>query len=332
MCAVGGIVRLLISGYYGFENFGDEALLAALLANLRDYDVTVLSGHPEATTDMHGVPAVHRYRGALGAIARTDALIFGGGGLLQDRTSRRSLAYYTALIHAAKLFRKQVVLLGQSLGPLTSRGEQQVKRAVTGVPLGVRDEQSFTLAKRLSLTPTYTPDIALTLPTPSDLHRPNGPVVIVPRADQVEFTALLQRVIPSLTQSGVAVIGAAFQPSDATSALGIEVPVITSPREWHALLAGASLVLSVRLHGVVLALSAGIPAVALSYDPKVAGFAEYAGVPWFAADADGATVVNSVQKARVAAFSRAGELARDAGRGFAWLHEQLTNTHSKGVH
>lgn len=325
-------MRLLISGYYGFQNFGDEALLAALLAKLSDYDVTVLSGNPEATTAMHGVPAVHRYRGALGAIRRADALIFGGGGLLQDRTSRRSLTYYTGLIRIAKMLGKRVVLLGQSLGPLTARGETQVERAVSGTALGVRDELSFALAERLSLAPTYTPDIALTLPTPADLHRPDGPVVVVPRADEPAFIGLLGVVIPKLVQAGIPVIGAAFQPIDATSALGIDVPVIASPGEWHTRLAGASLVLSVRLHGVVLAVSAGVPAVALSYDPKVAGFAEYADIPWFPATADTASVVTRVQETRTAAFAGTPALAADAEQGFAWLRAQLTNTHGNGVH
>lgn len=325
-------MRLLISGYYGFENFGDEALLAALIAELGSYDITVLSGNPAATTRLHGVRAVHRYRGALGAIARTDALIFGGGGLLQDRTSHRSLLYYTGLIRAAKLFRKRVVLLGQSLGPLSARGEEQVKRAVNGTALGVRDDISFALAEQLHLAPTKTPDIALTLPAPAGMHDPNGPVVVVPRADEPAFIGLLGVVIPRLQAAGISVIGAAFQPSDETSALGIDVPLISSNAEWHERLAGASAVLSVRLHGVVLGVSAGIPAVALSYDPKVAGFADYAGVPWFDASADAAQVFANVQHVRGAPFLRARELADDARQGFSWLKAQLTNTHRDGVH
>ena len=66
-------VKLLVSGYYGFGNLGDEALLAGMLGGLPGAQVTVLSGQPEATQTLHNVGAVHRLTG-LGALVTHDAL------------------------------------------------------------------------------------------------------------------------------------------------------------------------------------------------------------------------------------------------------------------
>ena len=50
--------KILISGYYGFDNFGDEAILKVLLEKLKDCDVTVLSANPRKTFDTYGVHTV----------------------------------------------------------------------------------------------------------------------------------------------------------------------------------------------------------------------------------------------------------------------------------
>lgn len=318
-------MRVLVSGYYGYENLGDEALLAAVIAALAGHDVTVLSGNPAATTEQHQVPAVHRYTGLLGALMRCDAVVFGGGGLLQDRTSSRSLAYYTTIIRLATRLHKRVVLAGQSLGPLSAAGERRVQRAAAGVPIGVRDEASFALATRLGLQPARTADLALSLPAPLQLHAPHGPVIVVPRADEPAFNALLREVVQLAQNAAVPVRGVAFQPGDASANIGVPVVPVRTVQEWWEVLRGASTVLSVRLHGAILAAAAEMPSVALSYDPKVAGFAELARVPWFSADASAANVFAAVDATRAAPFANRAELVHEANAGVAWLTKQLAH-------
>lgn len=318
-------MRVLVSGYYGYENLGDEALLAAVIGGLSKHSITVLSGNPAATTKQHQVPAVHRYTGLLSAMLRTDAVVFGGGGLLQDRTSSRSLLYYTSIIRLAKLLGKRVVLAGQSLGPLSAAGKRQVKRVLAGVPIGVRDDASFALATELGLQPTRTPDLALSLPAPAHAHAPDGPIVVVPRADEPVFTALLAQVVKAATALGIPVRAVAFQPADTAANIGVPVTWSADVNEWFETLQGASAVVSVRLHGVILATAAGIPSVALSYDPKVAGFAEFAGVPWFSETAEAAEVLSALQHVRVMSYQHAGRLASKAREGLNWLQSELVH-------
>src|SRR5215203_3474935 len=82
--------RILIGGYYGYGNAGDEAILAAMLRELRalrpDLEITVASGDPERTGSGHGVRAVPAadLAALAAAIGESDLVVLGGGGLFQD--------------------------------------------------------------------------------------------------------------------------------------------------------------------------------------------------------------------------------------------------------
>ena len=97
----------MILGYYGYGNLGDEATLRGMIGLLRRAGfgrITVLSRDPRATARREGVKAVFRYAPLriLWAIARSDLFLFGGGTLLQDKTSKRSLLYYDFISRLAK--------------------------------------------------------------------------------------------------------------------------------------------------------------------------------------------------------------------------------------
>ena len=119
---------IVLSGYYGFANSGDEAVLHALVQALREeareagifLRIIVLSGNPAQTQRMHGVEAVHRMRPwtVIKALWRADALVSGGGSLLQDVTSARSMRYYLGIIRLALWLRKPVFIYAQGIGPI----------------------------------------------------------------------------------------------------------------------------------------------------------------------------------------------------------------------
>lgn len=142
--------NIVISGYYGFGNAGDEAMLAAILESLLEImptaDITVITGSPEFTKRVHGVKTVHRlhFGVIMNVIRRCDLLISGGGSLLQDVTSDRSLYYYLSIMKIAHFFNKPVMLYAQGIGPIQrDLAKKAVKSVLNKVDLiTVRDEGS----------------------------------------------------------------------------------------------------------------------------------------------------------------------------------------------
>ena len=116
--------KIVISGYYGFSNAGDEAMLSSLIASLKrtspQVEITVISGNPARTRRNHGVYAVHRFNpyAVIRAIKHCTMVISGGGSLLQNVTSSRSLYYYLAIMEIALYFHKPLMLYGQGIGPI----------------------------------------------------------------------------------------------------------------------------------------------------------------------------------------------------------------------
>lgn len=282
-------MRLLVSGYVGAGNLGDEALVAGLTRALRarGIDVVVASLAPARTRAALGVPAVDRGLGTLAAIARADAVVSGGGGLLQDTTSFRSLLYYLGVVAAARAARRPVAVFGQSLGPLSPRGARAVRRVLRGVPLGLRDAPSLELAARLGLHAHPVADAALLLDPPAPRRGGAAPLVLVPRAGYPFLTDALAELARPWSDDGGPVRLAAVDPERDAVELARLAAVLPNAERWRADdpaallagLAGAHAVLSGRLHGLVLGALADAPVAGIAYDPKVAGFAARIGAP-----------------------------------------------------
>lgn len=117
-------VNITILGYHGFGNCGDEAILLAMKNNIikiyPDANITALSYDPENTKLLYNIDSVNRFSifSVFKAIKNTDVLIAGGGTLLQDETSTRSLIYYLSIIYLAKCLKKKVMLYGNGIGPV----------------------------------------------------------------------------------------------------------------------------------------------------------------------------------------------------------------------
>lgn len=151
--------NILISGYYGSKNGGDEAMLAAMLEVLRELDgdlnFTVISMNPEYTKKRHNVDAVAWLNvwAIIKKILSADLLISGGGSLLQNVTSRRSLYYYLGIIFLAKFFGRKVMLYAQGIGPIRGTlAHKMMNFIVNHVDLiTVRDHGSLEELRRLKI-------------------------------------------------------------------------------------------------------------------------------------------------------------------------------------
>jgi polysaccharide pyruvyl transferase WcaK-like protein len=160
-------MEVLVAGWIGSTNLGDELVFAGLASLLRERGATVtaVSVDPAATRRVHGVAAVAP-AGVLAAAGRADAVVFGGGGLLQDETSALNLPYHLSRVWAARARRTPVVGLGLGAGRLTTGlGRALVRTSLAGVPLTVRDAASADLLAGVGLPrPAVAADLALSLP------------------------------------------------------------------------------------------------------------------------------------------------------------------------
>ncbi|HZD60116.1 MAG TPA: polysaccharide pyruvyl transferase CsaB, partial [Anaerolineae bacterium] len=150
--------KVLVSGYYGFGNTGDEAILSAMIASLRGeipgIEITVASSNPRDTERRYRVEAIPRSFSAIRrTMKRSDLFISGGGGLLQDVTSMRSLIYYCSLLLLARIERVPVMIYGQGIGPIRrSISRYIVRLAISGTNvIAVRDGGSKKLLEEIGV-------------------------------------------------------------------------------------------------------------------------------------------------------------------------------------
>jgi polysaccharide pyruvyl transferase CsaB len=117
--------RILLSGYFGLDNLGDEAIFEAMVADFRaqnpEVELTALVASPERAQRL-GVATVARKHGPsiLNAVRKCDLFVSGGGGLIQDSTGLGSVVYYLGLIRLAAWLGKPTFLYGQGFGPVRS--------------------------------------------------------------------------------------------------------------------------------------------------------------------------------------------------------------------
>jgi polysaccharide pyruvyl transferase CsaB len=297
--------RALISGYYGFRNTGDEAILAGLIQGFRQLalgvELTVLSADPRDTEAEHGVRAVPRSFGAaLRLLRQSDLFISGGGGLIQDVTSWRSPLYYLGVIALARAAGLPTACIGHGIGPLRRAVTKRLsRRALSRVAvLAVRDHGSRDALQAIGVTRPIevTADLAFLLPPPSaediadawqraGLAPDAGPAVAIAlrrptHATPHDFPAsLAQSLTTACDQLGLRPVLLPMQhPQDLQFADRVaqdiapraEVVRVRLPaRQMLALIGGSRLVVGMRLHALVFAAICGLPPVAVSYDPKV---------------------------------------------------------------
>ena len=309
--------KIVISGYYGFDNCGDEAVLLSIMHCLRkllpDGRITVLSGNPEKTSKLFGVKAVNRWNpiSLLCELLTSDLLISGGGSLLQDVTSVNSPVYYLGVIRMALLLRKKVMIYSQGVGPLTvAKNRTKVKKVFNRCHvITLRDNISAELLRELGvkrdLRVTCDPVMALCredvevnavyeelreLGIFVNSCEPRKPLLVaVVRCwkDNRHISPVAELLDTQAAKGWDVLLAPAHFPDDLAAIAMLRERMSTSPyiigrcltaREFLALTALADRVFSMRLHGLICAMAVNTPMLGLSYDPKVDAFMEQAGL------------------------------------------------------
>ncbi|MBO2944866.1 polysaccharide pyruvyl transferase CsaB [Paenibacillus sp. F411] len=301
---------IVISGYYGFRNSGDEAVLKSILTALEEegkaagirIEPVVLSIDPEWTAATYGVSAVHRMK--LGevrrAIAASDGLISGGGSLLQDVTSPKTIPYYLGVIKLAQWAGKPTFIYAQGVGPVNRRLFYPAIRSVLRkcTYISVRDTQSGELLQSMGIAPDViqvVPDPVMGLPLPEALHQHAGdelPVIGISvrfwDAQRRELNAIAEGLKALLRQRPVHLRFLPFhRPDDEEASRYITERLgdITTyggkisyyveeqqPQDMLAEVSRCDVVLGMRLHSLIYAANQSIPLIGISYDPKIDHF------------------------------------------------------------
>lgn len=311
--------RIILSGYYGFGNLGDEAILATLVQQLQDRcELVVLSASPAETEAEFGVRAIGRtdMPAIWAALSGASLFLSGGGGLMQDVTGALSVPYYAGLLKLAQWRGVPTMVFGQGIGPLNHLASRLMVRAAfsRAQAVTVRDQASFDLARSLGVKAdrlTLAADPVLCLaPAPAERidaiassiglspDLPKIAVAVRPwytwfeRQFKVFNTALTQLSM----ESGAQLVLLPFQmPGDEriTTELydclryrpeGHVAPVamLSAPLtapEMEGLIGRMDMVIGMRLHALIMAASSGVPSVGLVYDPKVEHLCNQWGFP-----------------------------------------------------
>lgn len=305
--------NVVISGYYGSRNAGDEAMLAAMVEVLSDLNpkvnITVISADPEDTRRRHGVGAVGwlDLRGIFAALRRADLLLSGGGSLLQNVTSRRSLYYYLLVIWLAELLGTSVMLYAQGIGPINGRFARWCMGYIGNRVrmITVRDRGSLKELKALGITRPHIEPTADPVHAIHQVDRETGRRILQRYGAAVDGRPLVcisvrewcgmshykevvaraaDRIVEEL--SAQVVFLPMQYPEDVRTAELVasmaEHDMCVLPEEYDtsellSIVGNMELLISIRLHALIFAGVMGVPMIGISYDPKVDRFLESVG-------------------------------------------------------
>lgn len=350
--------HVIVSGYYGFGNLGDEAILQTLVQELGgEIELVALSADPAQTRRRYGIEAVGRtdLAAVLGAMEGASLFLSGGGGLMQDVTGYGSVPYYAGLMKLAQWRKIPTMVFAQGLGPLRHAASRWMVRSAfkKATMVTLRDETSVALARELGVAPerlegTADPVLCLKPCAPARVDeilddcgvqrdRPVIGVAIRPWYTwyELQFKALTSALNQLALRSGAQLLLLPFQlPGDERITQELfdvlsyrpaghvgsltQLHVALEPDEMAGLIGRMDMVLGMRLHALIMAAAAGVSAVGLAYDPKVRHLCEQWGFP----------CLENIEDLRDAtAFERMLELAWDERHA---RHEALTRRAEQG--
>lgn len=302
---------VLICGAYGKGNAGDDSILEAILQQMRridpDMPLYVLSRNPKETRLRYRVGSIHTFSVPQfwRRMGKTKLYINGGGSLIQDVTSTRSLHYYLESIAMAKRRGNQVLMYGCGIGPVSSpKNRRQAGKIIDRYAdlITLREPQS---AKELQSMGVKRPEIRVTAdpallldPAPTSAVDsfllsqgvdPQGKYVLLVLRPWKGFEDKLPAIAAAAdriyTQHGLTPVFFALEPGrdlpacrQAAQLVQSPCHILSAPHDGHlivGMMGRMQAVLSMRLHALIFATGLGVPLVGIVYDPKVSSFLDY---------------------------------------------------------
>lgn len=302
----GKLYDIAVLGYYGYRNSGDEAILKSILHSLRERDpdlsIVVLSRRPAETMRTDGVNAVNRFNifSVKKVMKQTRLFLAGGGNLIQDNTSTRSIRYYLYMLELAKRYNAKAMLFANGIGPI-KRGFNRRKAANV---LNMLD--AITLREPLSLEELRKMGV-----TKPDIHVTSDPVILLDPVSDEEVDRIMETenipadkpligisvrkwadmsyldsiaaiadycvdrfgarpvFIPLQHPSDVYVCEAIMKRMNHEASL---IRGLYQPEELLGIIGRLSLMIGMRLHSLIYASNRAVPALGLVYETKVEAF------------------------------------------------------------
>ena len=304
---------VVICGAYGRGNAGDDAILEAILQEMRSIDpdmpITVLTKDPKATRLTYRVRTAGRMDVGTWKKAMRHAGLYinGGGSLIQDVTSRRSLWFYLHNIQAAHKAGCKVQMYGCGIGPVLREQHRKLAASVLNASVDVitlREPDSLKELQSMGVTKPeilLTADPALTLPAASEdeidsvLLRagipPHGKYLCFALRNWKGFEdkapLFAQAAKYAYETYGLTPVFAAVEKhldpvAGRLAAAGLDIPHYFLDDAGSAgtiigALSRMQAVVSMRLHALIFAAGQSIPLAGVVYDPKVSAFLRYIG-------------------------------------------------------
>ncbi|HIX90673.1 MAG TPA: polysaccharide pyruvyl transferase CsaB [Candidatus Agathobaculum pullicola] len=304
---------IVICGAYGRGNAGDDAILEAIVQEMRALDpertICVMSRRPKETRLTYRTGAVYTFNifSILRRFRRAALYINGGGTLMQDVTSTRSIWYYCYTLRAAKKRGCKVMMYGCGIGPINRAGNRKMAaKTIQGSVdrITLRDENSRQELARMGVT---RPDIRVSADPTIILDAAPYEVVslameqsgIDPNGRYIGFGLRNWKGLDAALPAIAAAADYAYEKHGLTPVfVPIEFPSDLTPAErvgallhcpWYAvrtrqpievtigILARMKTVVGIRLHSLMFSAGQGVPVVGMSYDIKVDSFLKYIG-------------------------------------------------------
>ncbi len=280
---------VLLFGYYGFGNLGDELLKKTIIAKIGKKNVVnfVPFGAKDGIWRLNFPKIMKEIRNA-------ELVIFGGGSLLQNTTSRRSLEYYLTVLRLSKLFGKRVMLYANGIGPLLGGNSKKAcRKALSSVDvISARDEKSLKLFKLLAPSSAVCYLSADPVLMEERHARHGNKIAFFIRSDDLkrvkadDFLNALKSFYASL-EGREKIYFVSINPKDKYCASFLsrhaDFPSLslhlTSGEELIDFILDCELVVSSRLHPLIISASAYIPFIALCHDPKLSAFTSECRMP-----------------------------------------------------
>ena len=321
-------MKILIAGWFGAGNMGDEAILISELLimrqHIKDADFYIISFNAERTRRLtREIPEVKKilrmgskkgvvqsqFLEILKTFLKVDLVVIGGGGLFQDIYNHYPIPFFTSLALLARICMKKTMLYSVGIGPVNSLiGRKLVRIAanLSGI-ISVRDPESRELLQELGVSkPIHVAADPVFLLSPEKsykvreiirfyrINNNKGPVIGVCIQDLLSWHDDNRRILADIfdiliSENCARIIFIPFgiyrdswldrnaDPVDVAASKRLagfmkeKSSIITeemAPEELLALMGSFNLVISMRLHGVIMGLSMATPVVALTYQKE----------------------------------------------------------------